>query len=311
MDLLFLGPSVLKDFNTAIEEAVEVLKKKDPDFTLGESAFETSLNQSSILASPCSTESSKLESSISRSDRRRHLSSTPASIEPKPRRSHMVATVKPNPIKINSPFETSQSVLQKEECKNNSSCSVLPPLDELGSSDYEHTPSRKRRFEGESSSVKKVPKQCEDYSVDYLGQQSNLSELECSLESPDTSNKLPNKRNDTHLVSSLNGSIDSSSNKHKSLDESQEHDIQQQAIKSVGVVTTSSSLLSAESTSSVVCDSRCPDTRNSSPFCTVSDKGSLDLGDGFVTPPSTLNRDSDSDDDLPSVNFSDNPLKCM
>ena len=168
----------------------------------------------------------------------------------------MVATVKPNPIKINSPFETSQSVLQKDECNNNSSYSLLPPLDELGSSDPEHTPSRKRRFEGESSSVKKVPKQLEDYSLDYLGQQSNLSELECSLESPDTSNKLPNERNDTHQTSSLNGSIDSSSNKHKSLDEFPEHNIQQQPIKSVGVITTSSSsLLLAKSTSSVVCDS--------------------------------------------------------
>ena len=223
----------------------------------------------------------------------------------------MEATVKLDPIKTNSPFETSQSVLRKDERNNNSSCSMLLPLDELGSSDYEHTPSRKRRFEGDSSSVKKVPKQCEDYSLDYLGQQSNLSEFECSLESPDTSNKLPNKRNDTHQVSSLNGSIDSSSNKHKSLDEFQELDIQQQAIKSVGVVTTSSSLLLAKSTSSVVCDSRCPDTRNSSPFCTVSDKGSLDLGDEFFTPPHTLSRDSDSDDDLPSVNFRDNTLKCM
>ena len=291
MDLFFLGTPVLKEFNTAIEEAVEVLKNKDPDFTPDESAFETSLNQSAILASPCSTESSKLESSISRSDGRRHLSSTPASIDPKPRRSHMVATVKLDPIKINSPFETSQSVLRKDERNNNSSCSLLPPLDGLGSSDYEHTPSRKRRFEGESSSVKKVPKQWEDYLLDCFGQQSNLSELECSLESPDTSNKLPNKGNDTHQISSLNGSMDSSSNKHKSLDESQELDIPQQPIKSVGVVAT--------------------DTISSSPFCTVSDNGSLDLGDEFVTPPSTLNRDSDSDDDLPSVNFRDHTLKCM
>ena len=115
-----------------------------------------------------------------------------------------------------------------------------------------------------------------------------------------------------HQIISLNGSIDSSSNKHKSLDEFQKQDIQQQAItKSVGVVTTSSSLQLAENTSSVACDSRCPDTRSSSPFCTVSDKGSLDLGDGFVTPPHTLSRDSDSDDDLPSVNFRDNTLKCI
>ena len=89
----FLGTPVLKEFNTAIEEAVEVLKNKDPDFTLDKSAFETSLNQSSILASPCSTESSKLESSISRCDGRRHLSSTPASIDPKPRRSNKVETI--------------------------------------------------------------------------------------------------------------------------------------------------------------------------------------------------------------------------